>query len=77
MVSVGSGKVMLRMMCMECGGVEVEADSWQSMLVKMMPHYFEHHRDIISGHAEREAGEWMRRFMAEYAAIETREADGS
>ena len=39
---------MLRMACMECRGVEVEANSWQSMLVKMMPHYFEHHRDIIS-----------------------------
>ena len=77
MVFVGSGKVMLRMMCMECGGVEVQADSWQSMLVKMMPHYFEHHRDVKSGHAEREAGQWMRRFMAQYAAIETREADGS
>ena len=77
MVFVGSGKVMLRMMCMECGGVEVQADSRQSMLVKMMPHYFEHHRDLISAQAERQAGEWMRRYMAEYAAIETQEADGS
>ncbi|MGB0312861.1 MAG: hypothetical protein ACPGDD_03120 [Poseidonia sp.] len=59
---------MPRMACIDCGVVQVEASSWQAMLVKMMPHYFEAHHDIIAGHRDQPKGAWMERFMLAFDA---------
>lgn len=59
---------MPTMACIDCGAVHVEAASWQAMLVKMMPHYFEAHHDIIAGHRDHPKGAWMERFMAAFDA---------
>ena len=57
---------MPRMACIDCGAVHVDAPSWQTMLVNMMPHYFEVHHDIIAGHRDHPNGAWMKRFMAAF-----------
>ena len=59
---------MPRMACIDCGIVHVEASSWQAMLVKMMPHYFEDHHDVIAGHRDHPKGAWMERFMTAFDA---------
>ncbi|MEC8632624.1 MAG: hypothetical protein VXY10_04205 [Candidatus Thermoplasmatota archaeon] len=59
---------MPTMACIDCGAVHVEAASWQAMLVKMMPHYFEAHHDIIAGHRDQPKGAWMERFMLAFDA---------
>ena len=62
---------------MDCGAFVVDAESWQAMLVKMMPHYFEAHHDIVSGHTEQPEGAWMERFMCAYKAVEHRSTEVS
>ncbi len=64
---------MPTMACIDCGAVEFEADSWQAMLVKMMPHYLECHHDVISGETETPRKGWMARFMDAYRVAEERQ----
>ena len=64
---------MPRMACIDCGEFEVEAESWQAMLVKMVQHHLEAHHDVISGHTDRPQGAWMERFMLAYRASENRD----
>ena len=51
-----------------------EADTWQAMLVKMMPHYLEVHHDVIAGETELPREEWMARFMEAYRSAEARQS---
>ena len=67
---------MPRMACIDCGAFVAEAESWQTMLVKMVQHHLEDHHDIISGHTDRPAGAWMERFMVAYRASEDADATG-
>jgi hypothetical protein len=50
-----------------------EADTWQAMLVKMMPHYLVAHHDVIAGETQLPREEWMTRFMKAYRAAEERQ----
>ena len=65
---------MPTMACIDCGDVVFEADTWQAMLVKMMPHYLEAHHDVIAGETELPREEWMGRFMVAYRAAEERQS---
>ena len=60
---------MPRMACMDCGAVVYEADSLREMLVKMMPHYLEAHRDVVSGTCLQPRSTWMARFTAAFQAV--------
>ena len=64
---------MPTMACIDCGAAEFEADSWQTMLVKMMPHYLASHHDVISGDTEASREDWMTRFMDAYRAASQRQ----
>ena len=64
---------MPRMVCIDCGAVAYEAPSFQAMLVKMMPHYFRDHHDVIAGEAEEPRETWMTRFTNAYEAAEAEE----
>ena len=55
------------MACIDCGNVVFEADTWQAMLVKMMPHYLEFIR-CHRGETELPREEWMARFMSHRSA---------
>ena len=61
---------MPRMVCIDCGAVAYEASSVQAMLVKMMPHYFRDHHDVIAGEAGESRETWMARFTLAYEAAE-------
>ena len=61
------------MACIDCAAVVFEADTWQAMLVKMMPHYLEAHHDVISGETQLPREDLMARFMEAYRAAEERQ----
>ena len=65
---------MPTMACIDCGNVVFEGDTWQAMLVKMMPHYLEVHHDVIAGETELPREEWMARFMEAYRSAEARQS---
>ena len=56
---------MVKMACIDCGAVVIEASSLREMLTLMMPHYFEAHQDIMSSRNE-ERDTRMNRFTEAY-----------
>lgn len=57
---------MVKMVCIDCGTIEHEAESLREMLVMMMPHYFEAHQDVIASHKTNPSSAWMKRFTAAF-----------
>lgn len=60
---------MVKMVCIDCGLVEFEAESLREMLTLMMPHYFDAHQDIMSGQSKESRETWMQRFTDAFNGI--------